>query len=63
MFEIPQNVGFVLDRLNQNGYKAYIVGGCVRDFLLSVTPHDFDIATSAKPQEIMSLFEKTILST
>ena len=60
MFKIPQNVNFVLDRLNQNGYKAYIVGGCVRDFLLSVTPHDFDITTSAKPQEIISLFEKTI---
>lgn len=60
MFKIPENIEFVLDRLNQNGYEAYIVGGCVRDILLAKTPSDFDIATSAKPQEIISLFEKTV---
>ncbi len=60
MFKIPKNIQFVIDRLTQNGYKAYIVGGCVRDILLGKTPHDFDITTSAKPQEIIDLFEKTI---
>ncbi len=60
MFEIPQKVELVIDRLKQNGYKAYIVGGCVRDILLGKLPHDFDITTSARPQEIINLFEKTI---
>jgi tRNA nucleotidyltransferase (CCA-adding enzyme) len=60
MFKIPKNALFVIDRLTKNGYKAYIVGGCVRDILLEKAPHDFDITTSAKPEEIISLFEKTI---
>ncbi len=60
MFKIPQNVEYVIGRLTDNGFKAYIVGGCVRDILLGKTPHDFDITTSAKPEEIISLFEKTV---
>lgn len=60
MFKIPQNVEYVIDRLTQNGYKAYIVGGCVRDILLGETPNDFDVTTSAKPEEIIPLFEKTL---
>jgi poly(A) polymerase len=46
----------ILRRLRRNGYEAYLVGGCVRDLLLGRTPKDFDIATSATPQEIKSLF-------
>ena len=60
MFKIPQNVEYVINRLNENGYKAYIVGGCVRDILLGQIPEDFDVTTSAKPEEIIPLFEKTI---
>lgn len=60
MFKIPQNVEYVINRLTQSRHKAYIVGGCVRDILLNQTPHDFDITTSAKPQEIICLFEKTV---
>ncbi len=60
MLKIPENISFVLNRLTQNGYEAYIVGGCVRDSLLGLTPSDFDITTSAKPQEVIELFEKTI---
>lgn len=60
MFKIPRNIRYVIDTLTQNGYEAYIVGGCVRDILLGKTPDDFDITTSAKPEEIMSLFKKTI---
>ncbi len=60
MFKIPLNIEFIIDRLNQNGHSAYIVGGCVRDLLLGQKPHDFDITTSATPQEIINLFEKTI---
>jgi len=60
MFEIPQAQEFIINRLAQNGHKAYIVGGCVRDILLGKTPDDYDITTSATPQEIITLFEKTI---
>ena len=60
MFKIPKKALFVIDRLTKNGYKAYIVGGCVRDILRGEKPHDFDITTSAKPQEIIDLFEKTV---
>ena len=60
MFKIPKKALFVIERLTRNGHEAYIVGGCVRDILLGKMPSDFDITTSAKPEEIISLFEKTI---
>ena len=50
----------VLRRLRKAGFEAYFAGGCVRDMLLSISPEDFDIATSARPNEVMSLFEKTV---
>ena len=59
-FRLPQNVNFVLDTLTDHGHKAYIVGGCVRDLLCGKAPHDFDITTSALPNEVQVLFEKTI---
>ncbi len=59
-FNLPQNIKFVLDTLKINGHKAYIVGGCVRDLLCQKTPHDYDITTSALPEEIQNLFKKTI---
>ena len=46
----------VIRRLQKAGYEAYLVGGCVRDLLLNLTPKDFDIATSARPEEIRKLF-------
>jgi len=46
--------------LSQEGYQAYIVGGCVRDLLLGVPPKDWDITTDATPQEVLDLFPKTI---
>jgi poly(A) polymerase len=46
----------VVRRLTRNGYAAYLVGGCVRDLLVGRTPKDFDVATSATPQEIKALF-------
>ncbi len=54
--EIPQNIQFVLNRLEAAGYEAYIVGGCVRDSLMGVVPHDFDITTSALPEETKRVF-------
>ena len=60
MLKIPEKIKFVLNTLTQNGYEAYIVGGCVRDSLLGLIPSDYDVTTSAKPQEILGLFEKTV---
>ncbi|MBQ3378250.1 MAG: CCA tRNA nucleotidyltransferase [Clostridia bacterium] len=53
---IPQSVRFVLRRLNENGFKAYPVGGCVRDTLLGRAVHDWDIASSARPDDIKRVF-------
>lgn len=60
---MPIEVLFILNKLNEEGFDAYIVGGCVRDKLLGLHPHDYDITTSAKPQEIKRVFKdfKTIL--
>lgn len=46
----------LLDKLHAAGYKAYAVGGCVRDSLLGQTPHDWDLCTSALPEQVMELF-------
>ena len=50
----------IAQRLKENGYKAYFVGGCVRDFLLGINPKDIDIATNARPHEIETIFPFTI---
>ncbi len=49
----------IVARLRAAGYDAYFVGGCVRDLLLGRSPKDFDVATSAPPDQVLSLFEKT----
>lgn len=49
----------IVETLRQSGFQAYWAGGCVRDFLLKKAPKDFDIATSAKPEEIEKLFGET----
>lgn len=51
----------VLQKLKESGHSAYLVGGCVRDLLLKKQPKDFDISTSAKPEEIKRLFKNCIL--
>jgi len=56
MYKIPQEVLKVLESMEEAGYEVYLVGGCVRDLLLSRTPKDWDIATSAKPEEIQEVF-------
>ncbi|MCC5854471.1 MAG: polynucleotide adenylyltransferase PcnB [Idiomarina sp.] len=55
--DISENALKVLYRLNKSGFEAYLVGGCVRDLLLGLTPKDFDVATNAKPEEIRQLFK------
>ena len=54
--EIFQKVSLILDRLEQAGYEAYLVGGCVRDAHRGECPHDFDITTNALPSQTMALF-------
>ncbi len=60
MLFLPSNTEYIIETLQKNGYEAYAVGGCVRDMLNSDTPHDFDITTSAEPEVVISLFEKTV---
>lgn len=58
--KIPENAELILQTLEDNGYEAYVVGGCVRDMILGREPGDWDITTSAKPQQVKSLFRRTI---
>ena len=53
---------YVLNRLKESGYESYLVGGCVRDLILNKTPKDFDITTQALPEQVMQLFNHTILT-
>ena len=48
----------IVKKLNKKGYKAYLVGGCIRDLLLGYEPKDFDIATNATPEQIKKNFRK-----
>lgn len=64
---LPENVKIILDVLHEHGHEAFIVGGCVRDALMQTyyprvakTPSDWDITTSATPDEVITLFRKTI---
>lgn len=57
---LPESVQNILQKLEDGGFSAYVAGGAVRDMLMGKTPHDFDIATSAKPKEVKSFFKRTI---
>ena len=54
---IPRYINKIINRLQSNGYEAYIVGGAVRDYVLGKTPNDYDISTSALPKQIVALFK------
>ena len=54
--QMDKGAAELLDTLHRAGYAAYVVGGCVRDSLLGLTPHDWDLCTSALPQQGMELF-------
>ena len=58
--ELPVDVKNIIETLEANGYEAFAVGGCVRDTLLLRVPGDWDITTSAKPEEVKTLFSHTI---
>lgn len=58
--ELPEKVRQIIEQIQKHGFEAYAVGGCVRDSLLGRTPDDWDITTSAKPQEVKAIFPRTI---
>ncbi|MCI8659848.1 MAG: CCA tRNA nucleotidyltransferase [Lachnospiraceae bacterium] len=57
---MPVQVESIIDKLIENGFEAYAVGGCVRDTLLGREPGDWDITTSASPWQVKSIFRRTI---
>ena len=57
---IPKQAASIIQTLSSHGYEAYVVGGCVRDSILGKTPSDWDITTSARPEQVKALFSKTI---
>ena len=58
-FSVPKEVSRVTEALEKAGFEAFLVGGCVRDLILSREPKDWDVTTNAVPDEIISLFQKT----
>lgn len=54
--KLPEYVKTVIEMLKENGYEAFAVGGCVRDFLMGQTPKDYDVTTSANPLQIKAVF-------
>ncbi len=55
-FKLPEKVNNIINLLKADGYEAYAVGGCVRDMVMGIEPHDFDITTSALPEETEKVF-------
>lgn len=58
--QMPEAANYIIQTLMAHGYEAYIVGGCVRDSVLGRTPQDWDITTSATPEQTKALFRRTI---
>ncbi len=56
---IPKEVKLVLKTLQDAGHEAFIVGGCVRDFLMDKKPHDWDVTTNAEPEQVQKLFPES----
>lgn len=58
--QLPDKVKQIINRITEAGYEAYAVGGCIRDSILGRVPDDWDITTSATPQQVKQLFRRTI---
>ena len=58
--KMPVQAQKIIKRLENAGYEAYIVGGCVRDSILGKDPADWDITTSATPEEVKKIFRRTV---
>lgn len=57
--DLPEKVKFIIDTITAAGFEAFAVGGCIRDSILGRIPADWDITTSAKPEQVKALFAKT----
>ena len=57
--QIDHGAAWVVEQLENAGYEAYVVGGCVRDALMGITPKDWDITTSARPEQVKEVFSVT----
>lgn len=58
--QLPEKVKYIIDTITEAGFEAYAVGGCIRDSILGREPNDWDITTSAKPEQVKALFRRTI---
>lgn len=58
--KLPERIIGILSRLERGGFQAFVAGGAVRDMLMGREPHDYDIATSARPEQVKKLFARTI---
>lgn len=59
VIQLPEKVDYIIRTIEEAGYEAYAVGGCVRDAALGRTPNDWDVTTSAKPEAVKALFHRT----
>lgn len=60
VINLPEKVKYIIDRITAAGYEAYAVGGCIRDSILGREPNDWDITTSARPEQVKALFNRTV---
>ena len=58
--QIPEKAKYIIETIQSAGFEAYVVGGCVRDSILGRCPEDWDITTSARPEQVKALFRRTI---
>ncbi|MBO5282594.1 MAG: HD domain-containing protein [Lachnospiraceae bacterium] len=58
--QLPEKVKYIIDSITAAGYEAYAVGGCIRDSILGREPSDWDITTSARPEQVKALFRRTV---
>ena len=58
--KLPATVKAILDSLHAAGFEAYAVGGCIRDSILGRRPDDWDITTSARPEQVKEIFNRTV---
>lgn len=56
---MPNNIKNIIEKLENHGYEAYAIGGCVRDCIMGKIPYDWDITTSATPHQVKQVFDKT----
>ena len=61
--DVPFCATHIINLLEHDGHEAFVVGGCVRDSLLGKEPHDWDICTSARPEEVCSIMERNHIRT